>query len=159
MVELRCALAPVVATDDALAARLGDQPALDLAPPPPHPFKATALTPVVATALQNELGLSVLPALERCFSPSIIGSVVPVSYGLEVVPLHPVPNRGQASIHLLRDFTEGHSKTKKSFELILRGRTLRGMFLGLGGRKPVLLQPVADRRFVFADALADRFER
>jgi hypothetical protein len=64
----------------------------------------------------------------------------------------------QAAVHPTRNFPERQTSRQQTFHLLLRWRPFSRMFLRLSRLQPVLLQPIADRRFVLADALADRFE-
>jgi hypothetical protein len=76
--ELLCALAPAIATDDAFSTGLLDELALNRSPPTPDPLKSTALASVIAATLKHELRHPMLPTSESCLSSAVVGNVMPM---------------------------------------------------------------------------------
>lgn len=158
MVKLENLLTAVITADQALASRLFHKLALYLPPTARNPLYPAALTSIVAPPLTDEAGLSVVLTARDRLSRSILRPALAARVWLQFVPLHPVTDRCQAPIQSMTNFPERQAGGKKPFHFLFRRRSLRRVLPCPYRLQPVLLQPVADGRFVLANALSDRFE-
>ena len=158
MMKLKRPVTTRVAAKDALSARLIYQDSLQGVPPSHSRFNPTALAAIVTPSLSDKVGLTMVLASGDHLSWAIVRATLAARVGLQFVLPDPVANRRQASVQAVRNLPQGKAGGKKSFQLPFRKSTFGGVLLCLHRLQPVLLQPVADRRFVLAGAFADRFE-
>src|SRR5215218_1429212 len=105
VMELQRLLAAVVSTDQASTSGLIHQLALDRLPPPRNSVQSTPLAAVVTTPLADKARLAVMLAAGDHLSRSILRPALSPRSWLQLVLPHPVPNRRQAPIKVVSDFT------------------------------------------------------
>src|SRR5215212_726604 len=158
MVKLESPDTSRIATEDALPARLVDQDALQAVAPPHSALHPTPLAAIVPTALSDKAGLAMVLTSGDQLARSIPRTTPAPGVGLQLVLPHPVADRRQTAVQALCNLPQRQTSGKQPLHLLFRGRSRSCMLPPLRRSQTVLLQPVADRRFVFAYALADRFE-
>lgn len=159
VMELECALATRVPTDDAATARLFNQLPLDDSSMSPRRFRSTPHASVVATALKHELSVA-MPQTAPFDLRSITNSTrLPAPNRLKAKFVQPVTNRRRALAQLLRDLAQSQPLAHQRLQYGPADLTF-GRMLGSAARfKAMLLQPIADCRRVLADQLADCVKR
>lgn len=164
MVELQGSRMLVEATQDAATPSLFHESPLQRLPPFRNSRGATPATAETTfrPCIEHSLAMSRTPEI----GPLSAFAGRPPGFpdadraiGFQAQLAQPVPDRrttgAKCFAHLLDRSSSLNQRPKTLWVHFLVGRVRFATIC----RQPVLLQPVADRRFVFADALADRFER
>lgn len=159
MMEMESLETSPVSTDHTTASSLFDKLALDHPPPPRYGLGTALRAAVVTTSLEYELGASMTPA-EHLSPRWISRDSGPLSPdGLQAIPGHPMTNGGNAAIEPLSDLSKSQTLADERFKLPPINTSFRRMPLRITRLKPMLLQPITDRRRVLAGQLPDRVKR
>jgi len=156
MMKLECSQTSRIATEATASTGLTNEYLLDLSPPPydcvlpaPSASKVTSRfadmpSLAVMRAKQHDMGQ---PGFTRLLSP-LSRAPADASARSQSVLCQPVAQRRLAATKRLGDQRDRHASLDKGFELVPREATPRGMVRAVRRFEPVLLDPVADRRFV-----------
>ena len=160
MVKLECPGMPVVSTVRTRAAGLSNETLLETSAPLGHAVRLAGRAPVMASRIPHEQGGPVTTAGSSDLSRFQTRIAHPCRVtGLQSIPVHPIPNRGHASVDQGRDLPQRVSVLDPLLELGAIETTLPRVFPTPRVHEPVLLQPIADRRRVLSLEVADALER
>jgi hypothetical protein len=159
MVKLERPLTAGVSTDDASATCLFDQLSLDDLPSLGRSFSSTSRASIVTAPLEHKVSMAVPSAFHPDFD-RISGGTRPLAPdGVKSILAQPMTNRRRAPIQPFCDLTQRESLGDKRFQRLPSDLTFRRMQLRPARLKTMLLQPVADRRWVASNQFAYRVKR
>jgi hypothetical protein len=151
--------AAAVAAHAARPTCLLDEQSLDRTPTAGDGLSATPGAPIATLAAPSEYGHAVPRTLEHQLRLMLVRCPAPLCpLGLEAKLRQPMPNRCLAETHRLAYLACRHARIHQSLQFLPPYSSPRGMLLAIRSLQPVFLDPVADRRFVQADAPADLSE-
>src|SRR5215211_1748633 len=126
-------------------------------------LRATAQAAVDPSCLKPEERLAVPTASHDLsvwvFAPSATGAGTPGSMGSQAMSTQPMPHRRLTEAEAFGDLPGGHLGIHQGGQRFAVDSASRRMPIAVNGRQPVLLHPVADRRWMPAGKLADLLPR